>query len=77
MACDKILKQVCDDLAEDVNSEFCESLKNHLEECENCRTEIGAMKNAVNLYKCLEQKKVPKEIHGRLVNLLNVEDLSK
>ena len=77
MECNKILKQVCDDLAEDVNSEFCESLKNHLDECEDCRTEIGAMKNAVNLYKCLENKKVPADIHKRLVSLLNVEDLNK
>ena len=77
MECNKILRQVCDDLAEDVNSEFCESLKNHLDQCENCRTEIGAMKNAVNLYKCLENKEVPQDIHNRLVSLLNVQDLNK
>ena len=77
MDCEKYLKKVCDDLAEDINSDFCEALKNHLEECESCLAEISAMKNAVNLYKCLEEKKVPQDIHNRLVSLLNVGDLSK
>lgn len=77
MECDKILKQVCDELAEDINSDFCASLRKHMEECEDCRTQVGAMRNAVNLYRCLEEKRVPEEIHNRLMTLLNVEDLSK
>lgn len=77
MECDKILQQVCDELAEDINSSFCESLKKHMEGCDDCRTHVGAMRNAVNLFKCLEQKQVPAEIHNRLVRMLNIEDIEK
>jgi hypothetical protein len=77
MECEKMIKQVCDELAEDINSNFCESLTKHLEECEDCRAQVGAMRNTVKLYKCLEKKVVPVDIHNRLLKMLNIEDPQK
>ncbi len=77
MDCDKFIQQVCDDLAENIDSNFCESLKNHLEECEECRAQVNALRNAVHLYQCLDEKKVPPNMHDRLLKLLNVENLHK
>ena len=77
MECEKFLRQVCEDLAEDINSDFCESLRQHLEECEDCQVEVTAMRKAVNLYQCLDEQKVPFEIHQRLLKLLNVQDVKK
>ena len=77
MECDKMIKQVCDELAENIDSSFCDSLKKHLDECDYCKAQVGAMKNAVHLYQCLEQKEVPGDIHHRLLKMLNIEDLQK
>lgn len=72
--CEKLLKQVCDDLAEEVNSELCTELKKHLENCEDCRNQVESMRGTVTLYQCLKEKKVPQDIHQRLLKLLNVQD---
>ncbi len=75
MDCEKIINQLCDELAEDINSEFCSALKKHLESCEQCRNLVSSVKNTVNLFKCLDEQEVPKSIHERLVKLLNVPDI--
>ncbi|MBN1464432.1 hypothetical protein JXA02_01635 [candidate division KSB1 bacterium] len=72
--CEKMLQQVCDELAEDINSELCEKLKKHLENCQDCREQVESMRSTVNLFQCLKDKKVPRDIHERLLKLLNVED---
>ncbi|MBN1998236.1 hypothetical protein JW935_11825 [candidate division KSB1 bacterium] len=74
MSCEKILKQICDELAEDINSETCEVIRKHLDECENCRTQLTSMRNMVALFRCLEDKNVPKNTHERLLKLLNMEE---
>ena len=72
--CEKFLQQICDELAEDINSELCEKLRNHLEVCQDCRNQVMSMRRTVNLFKCLKEKEVPRDIHERLFKLLNVED---
>ncbi len=77
MNCDEILDRICDDLSEDINSEVCIEIKNHIKTCSECRVQLMSMKNAVNLFKCLDDKVVPQNIHDRLIKLLNVQDMSK
>ena len=77
MNCDEILAQMCDELSEDINSEVCLEIKNHLKTCSECRAQLTSMKKAVNLFKCLDDKDVPDNIHGRLLQLLNVQDANK
>jgi len=77
MNCDEILDRICDDLSDDINSEVCLEIKNHLKTCSKCRAQLTSMKKAVNLFKCLEDKAVPDNIHGRLLQLLNVQDKSQ
>jgi len=72
--CEKLLKRLCDDMAENVNSELCADLKEHLETCEDCRNQVESVRGTVNLYHCLKEKRVPRDIHERLFKLLNVED---
>lgn len=72
--CEKVLQQLCDDLAEDINSELCAQLKQHLQDCEDCRMQLQSMRSVVKLFQCLKEKDVPPDIHQRLVKLLNVEE---
>ncbi len=73
MECDEILNQLCEALAEDINSEVCEKIKRHLETCSDCRNQLSSMKNTVNLFKCMQEIQVPAAVHERLVTLLNVK----
>jgi len=75
--CEELLKQVCDDLAEDVNSELCDQLRDHLEDCADCRNQVESMRGTVTLFQCLKEKKVPQDVHDRLFRLLNVEDVAE
>jgi hypothetical protein len=77
MDCENLLNQICDELAEDINSEVCETIRLHLESCEACRTQVTSMKKAVLLFRCLEDKNVPPDTHKRLLKLLNVADIAK
>ncbi len=71
--CEKILEKVCEDLSEDINSKLCNELRDHLEDCDYCRSQIESMRDTVSLFKCLDIKQVPLDIHQRLVKMLNVE----
>ncbi len=74
--CEELLKRVCDDLSENINSNLCQQLRDHLDECDDCRNQVESMRETVALYQCLKDKKVPKDIHERLVKMLNVEDVA-
>ncbi len=74
MNCDEILDRICDDLSEDINSQVCLEIKNHIKSCSKCKAQLTSMKNAVNLFKCLDDKDVPYHVHERLLKLLNVLD---
>jgi len=74
MECDKILEKLCDEISEDINSELCQQIKEHLKTCDKCRAELTSMRNAVNLFRCLDEKEVPSNIHKRLLTLLNLPE---
>ncbi len=75
MDCDKLLHQICDELAEDIDSEVCQQLRIHLQQCANCRNGVESMRKTVALYRCLQQKDVPPAVHARLLTLLNLTDI--
>ena len=74
MSCNKILQQICDELAEDINSDLCENLRQHLSVCPHCSRQLSSMRAVVQLYRCLEEKEVPPAIHHRLLELFHVAD---
>jgi len=71
--CDKIVQRICDDLSNDINAELCEQIKDHVKECKDCRDQLDSMKGTVELFKCLKEKKVPQDVHNRLLTILNVD----
>jgi anti-sigma factor (TIGR02949 family) len=74
MGCDKILQQICDELAEDIHSEVCESIRQHLATCPHCSQQLSSMRTVVQLYRCVKEQEVPSDIHQRLLTLLNVSE---
>ena len=71
--CEDILNKLCDELAEDIDSELCREVKQHLKECETCCREFESVKDTVHLFRCLEKSRVPDDIHRRLLTVLNLE----
>jgi hypothetical protein len=76
MSCDTVLQQICDELAEDIQSEVCENIRFHLANCPQCNSQLTSMRNAVQLFRCLREQEVPSAIHNRLVILLNMPDVN-
>ncbi len=72
MHCNNILDRLCDDLAEDIDSELCQELKHHLQTCESCHSQLGSVRKTVQLFRCLQEKEVPSNVHSRLLTLLNL-----
>jgi len=77
MSCDKILQQICDELAEDINSDVCENIRQHLASCPQCRQQLSSMRAVVQMYRCLHDQEVPSAIHQRLLTLLNVPQMHR
>ncbi|MBN1540728.1 zf-HC2 domain-containing protein [candidate division KSB1 bacterium] len=75
MDCNKIIDRICEDLSEDIDSELCQQLRTHLQECASCRTQVESMRLTVSLYRCLQQKDVPAAVHNRLLTLLNIPEI--
>jgi len=71
--CEEIAKRLCEELSEDVDSEVCEEMRKHLEECEDCRNEVQSVRETVHLFQCIKGKPIPKDIHERLLTILNLE----
>jgi len=74
MTCDKILQEICAELSEDIDSQVCDRLRNHLQECPHCARQLSAVRTTVHLYHCLGEQEVPLPIHARLARMLNLQD---
>lgn len=74
MKCEEFLQRICDELGENLDSEVCAEIKAHLEECADCREHVNSMRSTVDLFRCIEDRNVPRSIHERLLKMLNVED---
>ena len=72
--CEKVVQQICDELTDDIDGQICEKLKAHIAECEECRNQLNSMRDTVHLYQCLEDSKVPQDVHERLYQMLNVDN---
>ncbi len=72
MSCEKILDEICAELAEDIDSDVCQRLKQHLTECPECARQLQTMRSTVHLFALLKEKEVPEKIHERLAMVLNI-----
>ena len=75
MKCEEFLQRLCDELGENIDSAVCAEIKAHLEECADCREQIASIRQTVDLFRCIEDKNVPRSVHERLVKMLNVDDI--
>jgi len=72
MNCLKTLEEICDQLAEYINSPLCQEIKQHLETCPKCCAHVDSIKKVVYLYQHENKADVPDAVDNRLWKVLNL-----
>jgi len=72
MDCKKKIEEICDQLGEDLDSDKCNEIKKHLEDCPTCCAYVNTVKKTVELYKILPSEQVPGNVHKRLIKILKL-----
>jgi hypothetical protein len=72
--CKEIIDQVCTELSEDINSDLCSELSDHLLECQDCQNNVLSLQKTIELYKCVGKAKIPTKVHERLMTILNLPE---
>lgn len=64
--CDKRIQEIADYIDGELDSEVCEKLEKHLDECENCRLMVDSMKQTVQLCRDGHCEDLPEDIAEKL-----------
>jgi len=73
VTCKEVMHHVCESLGEDLNSQQCVAIKNHLDECEGCQNYFKSVETTIDFYKKYNLEPT-KEVHDRLMSLLGLEN---
>jgi len=73
MDCIETLKQICEELGEDINSPLCKEVEEHLRNCAKCCAHVDSIKKVVRLYQNVERPDVPDAVDVRLWKVLNLQ----
>lgn len=71
--CKDVMQHICESLGEELNSERCVAIKQHLDDCPNCQNYFKTVELTIDFYKKYEAD-LPKGAHDRLMSYLNLED---
>jgi predicted anti-sigma-YlaC factor YlaD len=72
VSCKDVMMHVCDSLGEDLNSEKCIAIKEHLENCEGCTNYFKSVEMTIDFYKKYNAE-IPQTAHDRLMDLLGLK----
>ncbi len=72
MDCLHTLRDICEELAEDIDSELCKEVQEHLKECPKCCAHVDSMRKVVYLYQKVNNEDVPEDVDKRLWKVLNL-----
>jgi len=75
MSCNPdLIKQVCNYLGSDLDSEPCQMIKQHLEKCHNCEVYIDKIKKTVEIYRRIDHcTELPETTCKQLFASLNLD----
>jgi hypothetical protein len=71
--CKDVMQHICESLGEDLDSERCAAIKQHLDGCEGCKSYFKTVELTIDYYKKYNVV-IPKDAHNRLISYLDLED---
>ncbi|MGE5861400.1 MAG: hypothetical protein ACM34J_12640 [Ignavibacteria bacterium] len=71
--CKDVIHHICENLGEEMNSEKCRGIKEHLEKCTDCQQYFKSVEMTIECYRKYNIE-LPKEAHNRLMNFLGLEE---
>lgn len=73
VTCKEVMHHICESLGEDLNSEKCIAIKDHLDECSDCKSYYETVEITIDCYRKYNVK-MPKDAHERLMKFLDLDD---
>jgi len=74
----KIYEEMCEYLGEDLDHPMCKALKDHVDQCPDCKNYIESIKKAVILFKdASQEKEVPREKLNLLMEKIKKSRIAK
>jgi predicted anti-sigma-YlaC factor YlaD len=73
VSCKEVMKHVCDTLGEDLNSDKCIAIKDHLDNCEGCTNYFKSVEMTIDFYKKYNVD-IPAQAHNRLLDILGLNE---
>ncbi len=71
--CKDVMMHICDSLGEQLNSQKCTAIKEHLETCSNCQEYFNSVEMTIDFYKKYNVE-LPENAHKRLMSFLHLEE---
>lgn len=69
--CKDVVSHICESLGEDLNSDQCKAIKEHLSDCKNCSTYFKTVEMTIDFYRQYNVK-LPEESHQKLLKNLGL-----
>ena len=71
--CKDVMRHICESLSEELNSEKCVEIRNHLEKCQECQNYFKSVEITIDCYRKYNVK-LPDDAHGRLMKFLGLDE---
>jgi len=71
--CKDVMQHICESLGEELDSDKCIAIKNHLDSCQDCKSYFKTVELTIDYYKKYNVE-LPNEVHSRLMNFLDLSD---
>jgi len=73
ITCKEVMHHLCENLGEDLNSPRCAAIKNHLDNCEHCKSYFKSIESTILFYKKYNVQ-LSKDSHERLLDFLGLKE---
>ncbi len=71
--CKDVMHHICDNLGDDLDSNRCKGIKEHLENCENCKKYFKSMNTTIQFYKKYNVN-LSRDTQKRLLDFLGLNE---
>lgn len=73
VTCQTVMEHICESLNEDLDSDKCQVIREHIEKCDNCSNYYKSIEMTIDFYRKYNLE-LPEDSHKKLMDLLNLED---